>query len=99
MSSGNLSAVKHYRNLVPDLHVMRAGYDLGGLASDIYLADNKLVSVRMRIDPLDLSDNYVLKVLVKCLEILNLGSGERHGIAELLVCDVKVRHICFDPRY
>ena len=97
MSACNLAAVQNCRNLVPNLHIVGTGNDLNSLTAYVDLTDNQLVSVRMRSDLFDLSNYYVFKIFIKCVIILNLGSGESHGVAELLVSNIQARNICFNP--
>ena len=98
MAAGYLSAVQNHRNLVPGLDVGRAGDDLNRLpGSDVHLADDQLVRVRMTLDGKDLADNNLFKVFIETLESLHLGAGEGHCVRVLLSRDIQVRNVCFNP--
>ena len=65
MAACYTSAVQNNRNLVSFFYIWCTGYDLNGLAADIYLADDQLISIRVLLDLLNLSDDDFVKVCVK----------------------------------
>ena len=75
MASRHLAAVQYHRHLIAHMDVGRAGHDLDLLRSDIHLADDQLVRVRVLFNGKDLSYNDLLQIFIKLFIALYLGSG------------------------
>ena len=85
VSAGHLTAVKNHRHLVPFLHIGSACNDLNGLSSDIYLADDQLVRVRMLFYFFYLANYDFFQIPVKPFIAFHLGAAHCHRIAVFLV--------------
>ena len=75
MPSCHASAVKHHRNLVAFMHIIGSCHDLYGLTSNIHLADDQFVCVRMLLDLIDLTDHDLVKIRIQNLISFYLRSG------------------------
>ena len=65
MSSCYTTSVKNNRNLVSLFYVWSTSNDLDHLRSDIHLADDQLICIRMFLNFLNLSDYNLVKVSIK----------------------------------
>jgi len=97
MISGYSSAVQYDRNLIALFDIWCAGHDLDRLASDVYLADNQFVCVRVALNFFNLTDYDLFQITVSCLISLHFCSGECHCIRIFLRRAVKIRYVCFNP--
>ena len=98
MIACHTSAVEHHRNLISLFYIGGTCHDLCHLTvSDIYLADDQLVCVRMLLDFFNLTNHDLVQITVCRLKSLNLCSGQSHGIRKLLCRHIQIRYICFYP--
>ena len=74
MAACNTSAVQYNRNFIADFHVLCTGYDLNRLRTDIHLADDEFVGIRMRFNALKLSYDDFLKIFVKSCITFSFGA-------------------------
>ena len=65
MSSGYTTSVKNNRNLVSLFYVWSTSNDLDHLRSDIHLADDQLICIRMFLDLVDLADHDLVKICIQ----------------------------------
>ena len=98
MSACYASAVKNNRNLISFFYVWGTGNDLYRFCSDIYLADDQFICIRMFLDLINLSDHDFVKICIQFFKAFHLCSCQCHGICIFLCCHVKIRHIHFNPR-
>ena len=97
MSACNTSAVQNNRYFVTFFYIRCTCYDLNGFCSDIYLTDNQLVSIRMLLDLINLSDYDLVQICIHLFKSFYFCSGQCHCIGIFLCCHVKIRNICFYP--
>ncbi len=62
MSTGNTTAIQYNRNFCAFKYIRCTCYDLNGLCSDIYLADNQLVCIWMWLDLYDLTNHDLIQI-------------------------------------
>ena len=72
MTACNTSAVKNDRNFVSLFYIWSTCYNLYALCSDIYLADDQLVCIRMFLDLVDLADHDLVKICIQFCKALYL---------------------------
>ena len=97
MSACYLSAVKHYRYLIPFLNIGGSGNDLNSFRSHIYLTYNQLIRIRMLFNFFNLAHNNLFQIFIQGFETFHLGPAHCHCIAVFLIRAGKLRHICFYP--
>ena len=97
MSACHTAAVQNNRNLVALMHIGGTGNDLNRFFSDIYLADDQFICIRMTLNGKDLSDNDLIQVCVQFFKSFHFGTGQRHGIGIFLRCHIQIRYICLNP--
>ena len=98
MAACNFSSIYNNRNSCSFKYIGGTGHDLYGFISQIHLADNQFICIRVWIDLSDLSDHDLIQVFIKLCKSLHFCSGERHGIPKFLIIRFQIRYICFDPR-
>ena len=64
--------IKNNRNLISFFYIWSACYDLHTLSSDIYLADNQLICIRMLLDLIDLADHDLIEICIQLCKALYL---------------------------
>ena len=74
VASCNSSSLQNYRNLVSFFYIWSPCNDLDRLCSDIYLADDQFICIRMFFNFFDLSDNDLIQVRVQLFIAFHLGS-------------------------
>ena len=74
VASCNSSSFQNYRNLISFFYIWRSCNDLDRLCSDIYLADDQFICIRVFFNFLDLSDNDLIQVSIQFLIAFHLGS-------------------------
>ena len=72
MAACNTSAIKNNRNLISFFYIWSACYDLHTLSSDIYLADDQLICIRMFLDLIDLADHDLIEIGIQLCKALYL---------------------------
>ncbi len=97
MAAGDSAAGGADRNDISDFQVGCTCADLQHLASDIHLADQQVICIRMLRDFFHPSDNDFLKVMVESLPSLDLGAGHGHFVEIFLVCAGKTGNVFFNP--
>ena len=97
MISGNHSAVQNHRHLVSLFDIGRSGHDLYRFGSNVYLAYDQLVRIRMLLNLFNLSDHDFFQMLIQTLIILHFCSGQCHRVGIFLRRYIKIRHIHFNP--
>ena len=65
MTACNTSTVKNNRNFVSLFYIWSTCYDLYALRSDVYLADDQLICIRMFLDLVDLADHDLVKICIQ----------------------------------
>ena len=68
----NTSAVKNNRNFVSLFYIRSTCYDLYALCSDIYLADDQFICIRMFLNLVDLADHDLVKICIQLCKALYL---------------------------
>ena len=98
MSTGNTSAVKNNRNLISLFYIRSACNNLYSLCSDIHLADDQFICIRMFLNFFNLTDHDLIQICVQFFKAFHFCSCQCHGICIFLCCHIKIRHIHFNPR-
>ena len=65
MSASYTSTVKNNRNFISFFYIRSACYDLHTLSSDVYLADDQFICIRMFLDLVDLADHDLVKICIQ----------------------------------
>ena len=98
MSTGNTSAVKNNRNLISLFYIRSACNNLYSLCSDIHLADDQFICIRMFLNFFNLTDHDLIQICVQFFKAFHFCSCQCHGICIFLCRYIQIRHICFNPR-
>ncbi len=98
MAACDFTAIQYHRYLIPFFYIRRTGHNLDHLGTDIHLAHDQLIRIRMSLDLLDLTDHYLLQIVIPSAVSFHFRSRQCHSIHIFLICTVQIRHICLDPR-